>query len=67
MNAKKSQDATAQQHSQQQGSSPEPQGSGVGAASALARMKEEHALRQKRQHGERPSTARHEDLESPQS
>ena len=41
------------------------QGSGSGAASALERMKAEHALRHKRQHGARTSGPGHEEDQAP--
>lgn len=45
----------------------ELEGSGSGAASALERMKAEHVLRHKRQHGTRGSGPGHQDDPTPGS
>ena len=66
MSARKTRDPAARAPAEQQEDSVELQGSGTGAASALERMKAEHALRHRRQHGARTAGAGHEDDRTPQ-
>jgi hypothetical protein len=44
----------------------QPNGGGSGAASALERMKAEHAMRHSRQHGTRAHAPGHDDKNTPQ-
>jgi hypothetical protein len=61
MRARKSQHADSHTFPAENDELGELQGSGAGAASALERMKAEHALRHKRQHGHRSAGAGHEE------
>jgi len=66
MSAHKSQDPSHQDPAGDKDEMQEFQGSGTGAASALERMKAEHALRHKRQHGHRTWGPGHEDDLAPE-
>jgi hypothetical protein len=66
MSAKKSQDASAQESTGDKDEMHEFQATGAGAASALERMKAEHALRHKRQHGSRTWGPGHEEDQTPE-
>ena len=61
MSASKSQDPAAADGNKAQDEPRELEGSGSGAASALERMKVEHAMRHKRQHGARGGAGGNED------
>jgi hypothetical protein len=65
MSASKSQDRAAGDGTQDSDEPRQLEGSGQGAASALERMKAEHALRHKRQHGARTHGPGHDDDETP--
>lgn len=66
MSTPKSRDAATAEPSRELEHGSELQGSGIGALSALQRMKAEHALRHRRQHGTRTAGPGHEEDESPQ-
>ena len=66
MSSRRSRDATAAEPAEHQEQAGELQGSGTGAASALERMKAEHALRHRRQHGLRTAGPGHEDDRTPE-
>jgi hypothetical protein len=61
MSANKSHDRAAHDPSGEKEEPGDFQNSGSGAASALERMKAEHALRRKHQHGHRKSGPGHEE------
>jgi hypothetical protein len=61
-----SQDHMAPQHDPDSEETQDMQRGGSGAASALERMKADHALRHKRQHGARTSGPGHEDDRTPE-
>jgi hypothetical protein len=66
MSANKSQDPSAQDPTGDKDEMQEFKGSGSGAASALERVKAEHALRHKRQHGSRTWGPGHEEDQTPE-
>ena len=66
MSARQSRDPAAPVPAEQHEDATQLQGSGTGAASALERMKAEHALRHKRQHGGRTHGPGHEDDSTPE-
>ena len=66
MSANKSPDPTSPEPSQDSQQSQDMQRGGSGAASALERMKADHALRHKRQLGARTAGPGHEDDRTPQ-
>ena len=67
MKASKSQDSAASGNQAEKDELRDAQGnSGAGAASALERMKAEHASRRKHQHGTRSSGPGHEEDRTPE-
>ena len=66
MSANKSADPAMPEPAPEGETQQDMQRGGSGAASALERMKADHALRQKRQHGVRAAGPGHEDDQSPE-
>jgi len=66
MSASKSQDSAAAGNSTGKDEQGNSQGSGTGAASALERMKADHALRRKHQHGTHTAGPGHEEDPTPE-
>ena len=66
MSSRRNPDAAVADAAEQQERAGELQGSGTGAASALERMKAEHALRHRRQHGARTAGPGHDEGGTPE-